>query len=112
MVSLPPWGMASRALTARLSRTCSSCDGVSQHAAQVGGQADGQLDVLTEGALQHAVSVTTSFSSSTRGCMHPAKREQLLGQRRGPLGGGLDLLKIGGPSRSGLTAFASEGARW
>ena len=49
----PPSGIASRALTARLSSTCSSCAAVGAHARQRRLDSMSQLDVLADDAPQH-----------------------------------------------------------
>ena len=54
MVSLPPAGIASRALTTRFTITCSICPGSALHASEVGSEPQRRwLDVLADQALQH-----------------------------------------------------------
>ena len=52
MVSFPPRGIASRALTARLTRTCSIWPGSASTRGRSLGQVGDQLNVLAESADQ------------------------------------------------------------
>ncbi len=76
MVSLPPDGMASRALTTRFMSTCSTCPGSASHPAQIRGARVVQRDVLADEPAQHACpgSATTPFRSMTSGCDDLASR--------------------------------------
>ena len=80
-------GIASRALTTRLTITCSICAGSAWTRPSVGSSTRHELDVLADQAAQHHVRcpTTTRSGRATRGWSTwlAAEREQLAGQRRG-----------------------------
>ena len=97
MVSRPPAGMASRALTARLTRTCSSWPGSASTGSRSLARRDGQLDVLAQGALQELLDPGDHLVE----VQHPrldhlaaGEGQQLVGQVRGPPGRLLDLADV------------------
>ena len=69
IVSVPPSGMASRAFSARLTRTCSTWPGSACTSQRSEPSAVDHLDVLADQAMQHLfVSTTIVFRSTMRGC--------------------------------------------
>ena len=72
--------------------------GIGQHAAQVGGQVVGQLDVLTEGAaqqVQYLGDQVVEVQHARLDNVAAGEGEQLASEPGGPLGGDLDLHQIG-----------------
>jgi hypothetical protein len=55
--SAPPFGIASRALTTRLTTTCSSCSGVGPHVRRRAAEVGRQRDVLADQPVQHAAEI-------------------------------------------------------
>ena len=97
MISFPPPGMASRALTARLTRTCSIWPGSASTGFQVFGQVGDQLDVLAEGAdkqLLDAGDHLVEVKHARLDDLAAGEGQQLVGQPGGSLGGLLDLVDV------------------
>ena len=110
IVSVPPRGIASRALTARFRITCSSWPGSALHAAERPARASTTSSTSSPiSAPQHrlACSATTSFRSRTRGAQDllAAEREELARQRGGALAG-----RAGSPRARARSARSSSAA--
>ena len=97
MESVPPDGMASRALMARLSTICSIWPGSARTMGRARGESDQEFDLLADRATQYLLhprdgAVETQWSGLNY--LSPGKREKLVGQQTGTLGGDLDLFHV------------------
>ena len=108
MESVPPAGIASRALTARLTRTCSSCATVGQHRHEVGADARS----AARSARQRARSSSRSRSRDEDADVEdlglddlpPAEHQELARERGGPVGGAADLVDVVADVRVGASS--------
>ena len=94
IVSVPPSGMASRALTARFTSTSSICPGSASTGHRSAAGRGDQLDVGAERAAQHLLhraDHVVEVQHLRLDHLAAGEGEQLVGQRGGPLGGPLDL---------------------
>ena len=97
IVTDPPPGIASRALTARLTITCSSWVGSARIAAEARVEHRHELDVLADQPAQHRVHVGddgVQVEHARLQHLPAAEREQLAGERCGARRGLLDLLGV------------------
>ena len=97
MISLPPCGIASRALTARLTRTCSIWPG----SASTGGRSAARSVISSTCSPRVRISSCSTLSDHVVEVEHArldhllaGEREQLVGEPGGPLGGLLDLRDV------------------
>ena len=89
MVSLPPVGMASRALTARFMRTCSTWPGSALTGPRLRLSDGDQLDVLADEPAEHLLRVgddVVEVEHPRRQHLLAAEGQQLPRQRGRPLG--------------------------
>ena len=94
--SRPPSGIASWALTARLTSTCSSWARSASTHGVAGGRAERDLDLHADRAFEHREQAADEVGKVERLGTDDAwapEREQLLGQCRGTVSGGPDLLR-------------------
>ena len=95
--SVPPAGIASRALTARLTSTCSSCAG-SMSTGTMSGPTEMRSAIrsLSVRSSSRSRSRTSAPGSTTCGVhdLAAAEHEQLAGERGGAVGGAADLLDV------------------
>ena len=98
IVSVPPSGIASRALTARFSSTCSICPGSAFTLPQIVAGQDHELDVFTQQPLEHPLQAEDDGGQvDHRRLEHllAAQGEQLARERRGAVSGQADLRQVG-----------------
>ena len=100
----PPRGMASRALTARFTITCSIWPGIGLHRHQrAAAERDDQLDVLADEPRGACVSMSPTTIVEVEHArledLLAAEDEQLPGEVGRPLGGQLDLARPVGDQR-------------
>ena len=98
MVSLPPFGMASRAFTTMFMMTCSRRPGSASTMSCGGGGDRDQLDVFADQPAQHLFDlqhqlVDVHHAGFER--LPAAEREQLVGERAAAFGGAADLFERG-----------------
>ena len=96
-VSRPPRGIASRALTARLTIICSSWAGIRPDAARRRIEAGGEGDVLADEAAQHRLHAADDLVQVDDARLHhllPAEGEELPGEGGGPVRRLLDQLDV------------------
>ena len=97
MVSVPPPGIASRALTARLTRTCSIWPASASTGHRSVGQVGVQHDVLAEGAVEQLLDLgddVVEVEHPRLDDLAAGEGEQLVGQGGGAFGGPLDLSDV------------------
>ena len=114
MSSVPPSGIASRALTSRLRTTCCELAAVDEHRLERASEAGLQLDVLVQHAVEQLERLVDDVVQVDRlGLEHllPAEREQLLRQLARPRRREVDLAHALGRPVLALDLAREEGAR-
>ena len=97
IVSRPPAGIASRALTARFTRTCSTDAGSTLHAIDIRRERGDQRDVFADQAAQQLLDLPherVEIDDLRLQHLPAAEGEQLAGERRGALARRLNLLEV------------------
>ena len=111
MVSLPPEGMASRALTARFMMTCSICPASARTGQRFWPGTMHEVDVLADHAGEHLQVLggdVVQVDDARGEHLLAAEGEQLAGQRGGAFGGAGDLLGRTAQMRLGAEALEQE----
>ena len=103
-VSVPPAGMASRALTPRLAITCSSCPGSAITSPSDGSRCELELDLLAHHAAEHAahfVHDRVEVHQPRLQHLLPAEGQELAHEPGRPVGRAADLLQVLPPGIGG-----------
>ena len=109
--SRPPSGIASLALTARLTITCSIWPGSARTVPRSGARKELELDVIAEQPLEEPADIGEHLVQVERARLQhlpPAEREQLLRQLGGAVGGALDLAEVARQLRVAVRALEQQ----